>query len=62
MIRYEGTVRGFREYGMRELRKAAMRGWSLGDEQQMRRLQRELRKAQIEDLRMQILGGPKEVA
>lgn len=62
MIRYEGTVRGFRMFALRELRKAAMKGWSLADPEQMRKLQKKLNRARIEDLKMQILAGPKEAA
>lgn len=54
MICYEGTVQGFRTYGLRELRKAAMAGMDLADPRDRRRLQRSLRKAQIKDLSDQI--------
>lgn len=61
-VRYEGSVRGFKDYGLRELRKAAMRGWNLADPSQARKLQRNLKKAMLRDLHTQILRGPREAA
>ncbi|MDI6871916.1 MAG: hypothetical protein QME79_11340 [Bacillota bacterium] len=57
MIRYEGTVRGFRECGLRELRKAAMAGLQLANPQHRRLIQRRLRRAAMKDLSRQILTG-----
>ncbi|MGB9866740.1 MAG: hypothetical protein ACPLPR_02375 [Bacillota bacterium] len=53
-ITYYGTVRGFRQYALRALRKCAMRGWTL--QENAKNIQRELRKAMIADLRAQILA------
>lgn len=61
-IRYEGKVQGFLSYAIPALRKAAMKGLSI--QENSRELQRELRKAEILDLRGQILSGngPKPAA
>lgn len=61
-VRYEGTVRGFRQFALREMKKAAMKGWGLANPRDARKLQRQLNKARIKDLRTQILKGPKEAA
>ncbi|MDD3057130.1 MAG: hypothetical protein PHO72_02365 [Sphaerochaeta sp.] len=55
-IRYEGKVRGFRQYALPALRKAAMRGMSIQDDS--RQVQRGLRKAEMRDIRDQVLRGP----
>jgi len=55
VIRYEGTVKGFQKHAARELRKAAMRGWTLREHGEQ--IQRALRKAMARDLRDQVLGG-----
>ncbi len=57
MIRYEGSVKGFRAHGLRALRKAAMMGLKLDDPSDRRRLQRWLRQAMLKDLAVQIMGG-----
>ncbi|MDI6872508.1 MAG: hypothetical protein QME79_14380 [Bacillota bacterium] len=57
MIRYSGTVRGFRREALPELRRAAMRGLRLDKPEDRRRIQRGLRRAQLMDLREQILRG-----
>jgi hypothetical protein len=54
-LRYEGTVAGFRQYALPALRKAAMKGLTI--QNNSRQLQRELRKAEILDLRDQVLSG-----
>lgn len=54
-IRYEGTVGGFREHAMRELRLAAMRSWNLNNPGDVARLQRRFRVARVRDLRDQVL-------
>jgi len=60
-IRYEGKVRGFLAYALPELRKCAMRGLTL--QNSAKQIQKRLQKAQIKDLRQQILsGGPREIA
>jgi len=51
-IRYEGTVRGFRDFALPALRKCAMRGLTLKDN--AKEIQRELRKAAIKDISRQI--------
>lgn len=60
-IRYEGTVGGFREFALREIRKAAMSGMSLREPRDAKKLQRRLRRAMVRDLMRQI-QGPKEAA
>jgi len=60
MIRYEGTIAGFRTYALPTLRRAAMKGLSIRDDRQ--RIQRELRKAEVKDVRDQVLRGPKPAA
>lgn len=57
MIRYEGTVAGFLVHALPELRKAAARGDKLTSFRDTMRLQRGLRKAEIKDLRDQVLRG-----
>ncbi|MDI6872491.1 MAG: hypothetical protein QME79_14295 [Bacillota bacterium] len=57
MIRYSGTVRGFRREALPELRRAAMADLRLDKPEDRRRIQRRLRRAQIVDLREQILTG-----
>lgn len=56
-IRYEGTVTGFLTYALPELRKAATRGDKLTSLRDTMRLQRGLRKAEMKDLRDQVLRG-----
>lgn len=52
-IQYRGTVRGFQEAVLREIRKAAMRGDRLGVDRDRQRLQARLYQLQAQDL----LGG-----
>jgi hypothetical protein len=59
-ICYEGTVAGFRQYALPAIRKAAMRGQSISGNS--RQIQRELRKAEMKDIRDQVLQGPKPAA
>lgn len=59
-LRYEGTVSGFRQYALPALRRAAMRGQSISGNS--RQIQRELRKAEMKDIRDQVLQGPKPAA
>lgn len=59
-IRYEGKVRGFIQYALPALRKAAMKGQSIRENS--RQIQRELRKAEMKDIRDQVLQGPKPAA
>lgn len=59
-LRYEGTVSGFRQYALPALRRAAMRGQSIRENS--RQIQRELRKAEMRDIRDQVLGGPNPAA
>lgn len=54
-IRYEGTVAGFLTYALPELQRAAIRGAKLTDLRDTMVLQRRLRKAEMKDLRDQIL-------
>lgn len=54
-IRYEGTVAGFLTYALPELRKVATRGDRLTSLRDTMKIQRELRKAEMKDLRDQIL-------
>jgi len=54
-IRYEGTVRGFRNFALPALRKAAMKGVNLIEG--TTEIQRELRNAEMLDLRDQILAS-----
>ncbi len=56
-IRYEGTVAGFLAHALPELRKAAARGDKLASLRDTMRIQRGLRKAQVKDLRDQVLRG-----
>jgi hypothetical protein len=55
VLRYEGTVAGFR-LALREIQKGAMRGDRLTDPVAVKRLQRRLRLAMVRDLTHQILS------
>lgn len=57
-IRYEGKVRGFLAYALPELRKCAMRGWTLRNDAE--KVQQALRKAETKDLCSRLAcRGPK---
>lgn len=61
-LSYEGTVSGFRQYALPALRKAAMKGLCI--QKNSRQIQREFRRAEMHDLRDQVLSGngPKPAA
>lgn len=46
---YQGTVRQFRQ-ALREVRRAAMIGYSMSNEADMRRLRRRLRRVEVRSL------------
>lgn len=58
-IRYEGTVRGFRDFALPALRKCAANGKTL--QANSKEIQRELRKAMMKDLSLQIAKGGDQV-
>lgn len=54
---YVGTVEGFGRFASRVLRKGAMRGDQLTNPAHRARLRRELRRAEMQDLALQIHRG-----